>query len=120
MRSTTVFFVFCFFFVLGDPGHNYCMYHYLKILANPKCHYYGIYSSRFATTTSSTTVSIATSTITAAKKHGSGSKKGTAMNLRNVRYPPVPCLCWYRGSSGENDLVRARLTQIVEESAQTN
>ena len=43
---------------------------------------------------------------------GCGSKKGTARNLRIVRYPPVPCLCGYRGTSGENDLVWARLTQI--------
>ena len=34
------------------------------------------------------------------------------MNLRNVRYPPVPCLCGYRGSSGENERVWAHLTQI--------
>ena len=46
------------------------------------------------------------------------------MNLRNVRYLPVPCLCRYRGSSGENDLcmgasepnILERENQQVEES----
>ena len=34
--------------------------------------------------------------------NGCGSKKATAMNLRNVRYPPVPCLCGCRGSKKEH------------------
>ena len=53
-------------------------------------------------------------------RSGYGSKKGTATNLRNVRYPPVPCLCGYRGSIGENDLVWVRLTQKECEEGEPN
>ena len=57
---------------------------------------------------------------------GLESKLLTAMNLGNVRYPPVPCLCVYRGSSGGNDLCMGasdpdmieRENQQVEESSE--
>ena len=39
---------------------------------------------------------------------GCGSKKGTVMNLRNVFYPPVPCLCAFMGASDPDIMWRGR------------